>query len=71
LGFPIRTADRQRLRQRLIAQQIFPPVHWVRPSEVPARDFPQAAALAEEELTIPIDQRYTLQHMDHILETVG
>jgi hypothetical protein len=71
LGFPVRTAEREKLRQRLIAQQIFPPVHWVRPAEVPARDFPQAAALAEEELTIPIDQRYTLRHMDHILEAVG
>ncbi|MFN2185742.1 MAG: DegT/DnrJ/EryC1/StrS family aminotransferase [Anaerolineae bacterium] len=71
LGFPIRTADRERLRQRLIAHQIFPPVHWLRPAQVPACDFPQAAALAEEELTIPIDQRYTWQHMDRILETVG
>jgi hypothetical protein len=71
LGFPVRAADRQGLRQRLIARQVFPPIHWVRPAEVPSGDFPQAAALAEEELTIPIDQRYTRQHMDQILEAVG
>lgn len=70
LGFPVRTAEREQLRRRLIAQQVFPSIHWVRPADVPAQEFPGAAALAEEELTIPIDQRYTLQHMDHILETV-
>jgi hypothetical protein len=70
LGFPVRTAQRQELRRRLISRQVFPPVHWVRPAEVAAQDFPQAALLAEEELTIPIDQRYALKQMDHILETV-
>ena len=70
LGFPVRTPEREDLRRRLISRQIFPPIHWVRPAEVPAQDFPRAAALADEELTIPIDQRYTLKQMDHILEVL-
>ncbi len=70
LGFPIRTPNREELRQRLISRSIFPPIHWVRPAQVPAQDFPRAAALAEEELTIPIDQRYGLGEMDRVLEVL-
>lgn len=70
LGFPVRTPEREDLRRRLISNLIFPPIHWVRPPEVHAQDFPQAAALAEEELTIPIDQRYTVEQMDQILEVL-
>jgi hypothetical protein len=71
LGFPVRTPDRDRARRHLVASDIYPPIHWQRPDEVPAADFPETAALAGEELTIPIDQRYGLQHMDYILENVG
>ena len=70
LGFPVRTPHRDELRRRLISRAIFPPIHWVRPARVPAQDFPGTAALADEELTIPIDQRYGLGHMDRILEAL-
>ncbi len=70
IGFPVRTADREELRRHLISRAIFPPIHWVRPAQVPAQDFPGTAALAEEELTIPIDQRYGLGQMDWILEAL-
>ncbi len=71
LGFPVRTHEREELRRRLIAEEIYPPIHWVRPVDVSAQVFPRAAMLAEEELTLPIDQRYTLQQMDRILNTVS
>jgi hypothetical protein len=70
LGFPIRTAARDDLRRQLIARRIYPPVHWLRPPQVDPDQFPAAAALAAEELTLVIDQRYNLQAMDHILETL-
>lgn len=70
LGFPIRTLERESLRRHLISKEIFPPIHWLRPSEVSADDFPEAARLAEQELTIPIDQRYGVGHMERILDVV-
>jgi hypothetical protein len=70
LGFPIRTPERNRVRQHLISKGLFAPIHWLRPPQISARDFPDAADLAEEELTIPIDQRYGLAQMDYILEVL-
>jgi hypothetical protein len=70
LGFPIRTPERDALRRRLIAGGVYPPVHWILPKQVPATEFAQSACLAAEELTIPIDQRYGLEHMDLVLEAV-
>jgi hypothetical protein len=70
VGFPVRTSERDGLRLHLISEKIYPPIHWVRPAEVSVQDFPQEAALAEQELTIPIDQRYTRAHMDSVLEAL-
>jgi dTDP-4-amino-4,6-dideoxygalactose transaminase len=68
LGFPIRTEMRDHVKQYLISRGIFPPIHWIRPPQLSAEEFPEATTLATQELTIPIDQRYGLKHMDHILE---
>lgn len=71
LGFPIRSTERDRLRSWLISQRIYPPIHWLRSCYVSPSEFPEAATLAEQELTLPIDQRYGLQHMDYILEAMS
>jgi len=68
LGFPIRAFDRKALRARLIANRVYPPVHWDLPKKVDPESFPESARLAKEELTLPIDQRYCLRDMDVILE---
>ncbi len=68
LGFPVRTQERDLLRALLVREGVYPPIHWALPSHVPAGEFPQSACLSLEELTIPIDQRYTLRHMDRVLE---
>jgi hypothetical protein len=52
----------------LVANRVYPPVHWDFPKEVDLESFPESARLAKEELTLPIDQRYSLRHMDVILE---
>jgi hypothetical protein len=71
LGFPIRSANRDELRAYLISKGIYPPIHWLRPSQVSPDEFPEAAALAKQELTVPIDQRYELRHMNYILEVIS
>ncbi len=69
-AFPIRTNERERCRRYLVSKRIFTPVHWPKPPQISPDEFPAAAALADQELTIPIDQRYGQRHMDHILEAV-
>lgn len=70
LGFPIRTEQRTPLRKHLITRHIYPPIHWLSPDEVSATEFPAATQLATQQLTIPIDQRYNLSHMDQILTAI-
>ncbi len=71
LGFPVRTSSRSSLKERLIQHQVYPPVHWLLPKQVDPSEFPDAARLADEELTIPIDQRYSLADMEHIVEAAS
>lgn len=71
LGFPIRSFDREALRARMISNRVYPPVHWHLPKEVDPESFPDSARLAEEELTLPIDQRYSLGDMERILEVAS
>lgn len=71
LGFPIRTPARDDLRRHLIANGIYPPVHWLRPDQIDSAQFPEAALLAQEELTLVIDQRYGIEHLDHVLEVLA
>jgi hypothetical protein len=58
LGYVVRLPDRDRVRERLRQQRIFCPVHWPLPEDVDVHRFPEASALSQQCLTLPIDQRY-------------
>lgn len=67
LGFPIRTRQRDRVRQRLFADDIFPPVHWAIGGVVPLRHH-QSHRLSAEIMTLPCDQRYGLEEMGNLAD---
>jgi dTDP-4-amino-4,6-dideoxygalactose transaminase len=69
LGFPLRLVERERVRQALFAEQIYPPVHWPLAEVVPP-EFVASHHLAREELTLPCDQRYTAADMLHMARIV-
>lgn len=62
LGFPIRTEYRDRLRQVLFGENIYPPVHWAIKGVVPER-FEDSHRLSEDIMTLPCDQRYEIEDM--------
>ena len=70
LGFPIRAEHREELKAQLINKGVYPPIHWRRPPQLDPTAFPDSARLAEEELTLSIDQRYTTKHMEYLLEAL-
>lgn len=70
LGFPIRVQDRDRVRQVLFSQEIYPPVHWEIGGVVPDR-FQGSHRLSAEIMTLPCDQRYGLDEMDRISSAVS
>jgi hypothetical protein len=71
LGFPVLSGERDEHRRHLIEAGIYPPVHWPRPAQLSPGDFPNIDAIVAQELTIPIDQRYCTDNMDHILEAIS
>lgn len=56
LGFPIRTSNRDEVRDSLFAEEIFPAVHWPIVNVVPS-EFESSHRLATEILTLPSDHR--------------
>lgn len=69
LGFPIHTRQRDRVRQTLFANEIYPPVHWPVPGTVP-QEYHESRRLASEIMTLPCDQRYDVNAMDRMAQLV-
>ncbi len=69
LGFPVRHRSRDRIRDRLYSEEIYPPVHWPLAGFVPGT-FRESHELAGEILTLPCDQRYGREHMERIARLV-
>lgn len=69
LFIPIRLKNRDQIRSALFKKQIFCPVHWPVP-EQEYDDYTMGKLLNEEELSLIIDQRYGLQHMQRIIDTI-
>lgn len=57
LGFPVRLGNRDEVRERLFAAEIYPAVHWQLGDHVP-RCCQASHRLAREIMTLPCDQRY-------------
>ena len=68
LAFPILVSDGRRdsVRADLAKQGVFCPVHWHLPTDVKANDFPASHRLSKSILSIPIDQRYTVEDMERM-----
>ncbi len=71
LGLPIRVPRRDSVLAGLIARRVYPAVHWPLPREVDPGAYPEAALLAGEEITLPIDQRYGRDEMDYVARALA
>lgn len=69
LGFPIRYMLRTKLQKALFTKNIYPPIHWNIEGHVP-EIYKESHKLSHQILTIPCDQRYSLEDMDLIAEEV-
>jgi dTDP-4-amino-4,6-dideoxygalactose transaminase len=70
LGFPVKCTERNKLKERLISQQIYPPIHWTLPQHI-TEHFPELQKLSSSILTIPCDQRYGLSDMKRIADILN
>jgi len=69
LGFPIRHIDRNKLKENLFNEQIYPPVHWDVAGSIP-NNFRQSHRLGECIMTLPCDQRYDSLDMQKIISCI-
>jgi hypothetical protein len=67
IGFPVRLHHRDAVRQELFREQVFPPVHWALSGWMPD-SFAASHNLAKEMMTLPCDQRYDGDDMQHVSE---
>ena len=67
LGFPVRVANRDSVRQALFDHQIYPAVHWILDGIIPSQ-YEDSHLLARQIMTLPCDQRYRPEDMDEIAE---
>lgn len=71
LGVPIRVARRDAVLGGLVARRVYAAVHWRLPAGVDAAAYPEAARLAAEEITLPVDQRYGADEMDYVARALA
>jgi hypothetical protein len=69
MGCPIRTKNRDEIRQALFKEHIYPPIHWSIRGVVP-EFFEDSHRLSNEIMTLPCDQRYGREDMEKISELI-
>lgn len=69
--FPIYTDNRDYLKSKLIANRIYPPVHWPIAAAINIARFPQARQVYASILSLPCDQRYDDDDMQRIVEVIN
>jgi len=62
---------RDALRKHLISQNIFAPIHWLQPRKGISSNDPLAIDLSSRILTIPTDQRYSIDDITYVAGIVG
>lgn len=62
------TEQRNAVRKKLIEAQIYCPIHWPKPAQIPA-DF-TVNKIYDTELSLICDQRYDINDMKRIIETI-
>ena len=69
IGFPIIATQRDNLREYLITNKIYCPIHWLLPEEIPKK-FTYSYFLSQNIITIPCDQRYSIEDMEMIVRKI-
>lgn len=70
VGFPVILKERDRIRQKLKAKNIYCPVHWKLPGHVDRNDFPESHELAGNIMTIPVNQRIGNPEMQYLIKNL-
>lgn len=72
LGLPILVAKEERdsVRLGLQRRRIYPSIHWRLPREIRNQGYRESCTLSDRILTIPIDQRYSIEEMEYVAQAL-
>ena len=70
LGFPIICKNRSNTKKILIKNKIYPAIHWELSNEIKKNEFHESWKISKSILTIPIDQRYSIEDMERIVSVL-
>ena len=70
LGFPIICKNRSKTKKNLIKNKIYPAIHWELSNEIKKNEFDESWKISKSILTIPIDQRYSMEDMERIVSVL-
>lgn len=62
---------RNQIKEKLIREKIYCPVHWPPPNQINIHIFESARRLYDSELSIPCDQRYDISDMERIVTIIN
>lgn len=68
-AFPVLVENRDDFRAYLIKNQVYCAIHWEMETEQ-QKGIKENIRLSEHILSLPIDQRYTKEHMEYLVETI-
>lgn len=69
--FPIISDNRDMIKDLLLSNKIYPPIHWPIPKAIDIEKYPQAKRIYESILSIPCDQRYDKNDMYRVCEVLN
>ena len=69
-GFIIKVKNRDTIKRKLKNANIFAPIHWEWPTNINKKKFNNLYELSESILTLPIDQRYDISHMELLAKKI-
>jgi len=67
LGFPIIVNNRNKIKNYLIKNKVYPPIHWPL-SEKIQNKFKVSGKISKHILTMPLDHRYNLKDMNRVVD---
>ncbi len=70
LFFPIYAKEREKLKEALIKEKIYCPVHWPVPKEIDISKYASSNNIYKNILSIPCDQRYDIEDMRRVAANI-
>lgn len=71
LFFPVFSKKRDSIKSALVANKIYPPIHWPISEAINVDEYPNAKRIYQTILSLPCDQRYKIDELKRVCEVLA